>query len=153
MLCFRFIFGRVLLCINRVGNGNNLVSLCERAIFGQLLQPVATSHKIYSSPSVNRLFFSKNPVGEIVIRCSLQIRAISAGMLKVCTRSGVMADARKRPHIVHGPYYFFSGSKDLPNFVQRQHSLVDPMQMNDIGRFEFRKFSYRGSPVGNGDIE
>lgn len=53
----------------------------------------------------------------------------------------IMADAGAGPHIVHGPYYRFAGSQNLADGVERQHSLVDPVQMDDICLLKFGKRS------------
>ena len=61
-----------------------------------------------------------------------------------------MADGGTFPHVVHRPDNRFAGGDDLLNIVQRQHALIDPMQVNDICLFENRKPGDIEPRIGNG---
>ena len=61
----------------------------------------------------------------------------------------IMADAGAGPHIVHGPYYRFAGSQNLADGVERQHPLVDPVQMDDICLLKFGKRSDVRAGIGD----
>ena len=61
----------------------------------------------------------------------------------------IMADAGAGPHIVHGPYYRFAGSQNLADGVERQHPLVDPVQMDDICLLKFGKRSDVRTGIGD----
>jgi hypothetical protein len=65
----------------------------------------------------------------------------------------MMANARERPHVVHGPYNFFAGGNNFANFVEGKHALIDPVKVYDIGVAKFGQIHYRIAGVGNGDIE
>ena len=54
-------------------------------------------------------------------------------------RSGVMADSRKRPHVVHGPYHRLAGIDDAADVIQRKHPLIDPMEVDYIRLTELRQ--------------
>ena len=43
-----------------------------------------------------------------------------------------MTDGCGRPYIMHGPHHRLPAFKDSADTLQRQHTLIDPMQMDDI---------------------
>jgi len=65
----------------------------------------------------------------------------------------MVADAGKGPHVVQGPDHLFTGCNDLADFIEREHSLIDPVQVDDIGLFEFRQIGDGKSAVGDRNIE
>ena len=60
-----------------------------------------------------------------------------------------MTDGRRWPNIVHRPYHRFSALQNLADIVQRQHSLINPMQVNNVGLLEFRQFRNVSATIGN----
>ena len=64
------------------------------------------------------------------------------------TFAGMMADAGAGPHVVHGPYDGLSRSENLSEVIEREHSLIHPMQMDDIGLLEFGQGGDVRSGVG-----
>ena len=58
-------------------------------------------------------------------------------LVVVVTFTGMVADTGTWPHVVHGPYHRLAGLEYFPEVFQREHSLVDPMQVDDIRLFEF----------------
>ena len=90
---------------------------------------------------------------QIVSRCGSQIRTRAARFFVVFTRACVVANSGKRPHIVHCPHHFFAGGKDFADFIQRQHSLIYPVEVDDIGFYKFRMFGNGNAGIGNGNIE
>ena len=61
----------------------------------------------------------------------------------------MVADAGHRPHVVQRPDNRLAGIQNLLQVVQRQHPLVHPVQMDDIGLLEFRQRGDVGPRVGN----
>ena len=47
-----------------------------------------------------------------------------------------MTDSRSRPDVVHRPYHGLAALQDLEDATKRQHTLVDPMQVDDVGLAE-----------------
>ena len=41
---------------------------------------------------------------------------------------------------MHGPYHRFPRAKNLADAFQRQHPLVNPVQVNDVGFFKLTQF-------------
>ena len=48
-----------------------------------------------------------------------------------------MTDGSRRPNVMHCPYHTFAALKNFADILQRQHALVDPMQVDDVGFLEF----------------
>ena len=69
-----------------------------------------------------------------------QIHAVATLRFKVLARQGKVTNTRCRPHVMHSPHHRFATLNNLLNVAQRQHSLVDPFQMNDVS---FLKFGQR----------
>jgi len=65
----------------------------------------------------------------------------------------VVADACYGPHVVQGPYYFFARFQNGFNLRQRQHPLVNPMQVNEVGFPKFRRVCDGMAGIGDGNIE
>ena len=60
----------------------------------------------------------------------------------------MMTDTSKGPHVMHGPDYLLSGGKDPVNLFQREHPLVDPVQVDHIRLLENRVIHNGESSVG-----
>ena len=60
-----------------------------------------------------------------------------------------MADTGKGPHVVHGPYDGLTRFDDASDVGQRKHSLIDPMQMDDVCLGEFGERQDICSGIGN----
>lgn len=68
--------------------------------------------------------------------------------LKVPALQRQMTNSRCRPYVVHRPHNWFACIQNLANTLQRQHALIDPVQMNDVCLPEFRQLRNIGSAVG-----
>ena len=64
-----------------------------------------------------------------------------------------MAQRGGWPHVVHGPYYGFPAFEDLADGTQREHALINPVQMDDVGFLEFRQTCYVVARIGDVDVE
>jgi hypothetical protein len=98
-----------------------------------LFEPSAAGHETDPVEGICRPLLLINLAGKIIFRRTFQVGTISARVMKPGTGSGMVTDSGNGPHIVHRPHHFFPGSDDLPYLAGRQHRLVDPMQVNDIG--------------------
>lgn len=45
----------------------------------------------------------------------------------------MMADAGEGPHVVHGPYDPLAASQDASDLGEREHGLIGPMEMDNVG--------------------
>ena len=65
-----------------------------------------------------------------------QQRTVSASVLVAAAAMGIMADAGSRPEVVHRPHDRLSRAQDFADVLQREHALVDPGEMYDVGLLE-----------------
>ena len=64
-----------------------------------------------------------------------------------------VTDGSGRPDVVHGPYHTLAAKQYLADVLQRQHALIDPVQMDNVGFLEFRQVGDVCATVGYVDIE
>ena len=64
-----------------------------------------------------------------------------------------MTNSGSRPDVVHSPHHGFATSQDFLDTFQREHALIDPVQMNDVSLLEFPQSGDVGSRIGNVDFE
>ena len=69
------------------------------------------------------------------------------------TSQGEVADGRSRPDVVHGPDYRLAAIQDFPDTFQRQHSLIHPMQVDDICLLKLRQACNVCACIGYIDCE
>lgn len=126
--------------IDRVGDAGNRVSGEQGAFLGQSFQPVAACYEIDVPSLIQLLLLAESPVGEVFSAAvAVDERTVATLLLIAGALAGMVADAGTRPHVVHGPYHGFARCKDFLDVLQRQHSLVYPVEMNDIRLLELRK--------------
>ena len=65
----------------------------------------------------------------------------------------VMADGRRRPHIVHGPDNGFAGIKYPADALQRDIALVYPCEVYDVGLLEVPCLRYVYARIGGVYLE
>ena len=73
--------------------------------------------------------------------------------LVVVASSCIVADGGGRPHIVHRPYYRFPTEEDLPQHFQRQHTLVDPVQVYHVGLLELMHLGDVSTCIGDVNLK
>ena len=89
---------------------------------------------------------------EIARRTSVgKIGACSAGLAVVRAGQCQVTDTRDGPDVVHRPHDRFSVAEYVFQLVEGEQTLVDPMQMNDVGSAIGRCF--RHLPSGHGRIQ
>ena len=66
---------------------------------------------------------------------------------------GVVADARSRPQVVHGPHHRLAAGKNLANRTQRQQPLIDPRQMDDVGLLKLGKTRDVDADIGQVELK
>ena len=74
-------------------------------------------------------------------------------MGKFIATSGIMADGRGGPDVVHGPDDRLARVENLGDVVEREHSLVDPVQVYHVGLAELGQSGDVGACVGDVDVE
>ena len=64
-----------------------------------------------------------------------------------------MADARHGPHVMHGPHHGLTAAQNAAYVLQREHALVYPSQMDDIGLAVFGEMRNVAARIGKVDLE
>ena len=64
-----------------------------------------------------------------------------------------MTDGCSRPDVVHGPDDGFAAPQYLPDILEREHALIDPVQVDDIGFFELPETGDVCAGVGDIHLE
>ena len=64
-----------------------------------------------------------------------------------------MANAREIPLVVQGNHYWFAAGKDAFQVLEREESLIDPVQMYDISLPELVHRGDVGTSIGNIHLE
>jgi len=64
-----------------------------------------------------------------------------------------VADTCCRPDVVHSPHHRFAAAQDLVDALQREHALVDPVQMDNIGFLELLQPGDVVAGIGNVDLK
>ena len=54
---------------------------------------------------------------------------------------------------MHRPHHWLAGVENLADVAQREHALVHPVQVDDIGFLELRQTGDIGADVGNVNLE
>ena len=62
---------------------------------------------------------------------------MAASGVEMCAVERDMTDACGEPNVVHRPHNGLATAQDFANAFQREHALVNPRQMDNVGRFEF----------------
>ena len=140
--------------IDGIGNARNLLSLEQSTRLCLRLQPSATGHIIDISICEYLLLLPPDGRRQIIVSpATRQIFAISTAVDKITATECEVTDSRSRPDIVHGPHHGFPASQDLLDAVQREHALIDPMQMDDVGLLKLPQFGNVGTAIGDVNFE
>ena len=86
-------------------------------------------------------------------QCRRQIRTLLAGREVTLTVHREMADGSGGPDVVHGPHDGFAAFEYLPQHGERQHALIDPVQVDDVGLPEDRQSGDVAAGVGDVEFE
>ena len=67
-----------------------------------------------------------------------QLGAVSAGIVKTGALFVIVANARHGPEVVHRPHHAFATLENALQTLEREPTLVDPVQVNHIGSLKLR---------------
>ena len=82
-----------------------------------------------------------------------QVLTVHTTRAEVSTPQRQVAEGCGGPHVVHGPHHGLTATQYLPDDVQRQKALIDPMQVNDVGLLELRQPCDVGASIGQVYLE
>ena len=140
--------------IDGIGDGGDLLPDQECALACQSFQPPAASHENDMCPA-QHLSLPPEHLGREVVRAApvQEQGTVVAFGLVFRALPAVMADAGKRPLVVHRPHDGFAAVYDAAYVFQGKEALVDPMQVDDIGFLEFRQCGDVRTGVGQVHLE
>ena len=69
------------------------------------------------------------------------------------TAKGEMANARRWPQVMHGPYHSLAAVDDFPYVFQREKALVYPSEMNHVSLLKLRQLRDVKACVGHVKIK
>lgn len=124
--------------VDGVGDARHALSAQQGAMPGLLFQPPAARHEADVPVLVQLLFLAEGAVCEVSFASSSADEGAVAAFLSVVgALAGMVADARAWPHVVHGPHHGLARSQNLVDILQGEHTLIYPVQMDDVGLPEF----------------
>ena len=118
------------------------------ALLGHPFQPLATCYEADVASFQCLFFFPESLVRQVFLVSFVKDRAVFALAGIFLAFTCIVAYASEGPHVVHGPHNGFSGVNDEANILQREHALINPMQMDDVCLGKFGQCRYVGSCVG-----
>ena len=125
------------------------MALEQMALLCHSSQPLAAGHKTDLAAFQCLCLFLESLVGKVFLSSFVKDGAMFAMRSVFLASSGIMADSGKGPHIVHSPYNRFARIDDAADVCQREHTLVYPMQVDDICLGKFGQGSNVCTRVGN----
>lgn len=127
--------------INRVGNIGHVHTGEQRALTGLVGNPLTASHEMNATVVVKLALAVEDARGQVVrTAVAWQQPAVVAHVSIRRAVERVVTDARSRPHVVHRPYHRFATLDNAADALERQETLIDPRQVNDVGLLKLRQF-------------
>src|SRR5574344_1066469 len=148
------IYRMIQIGINRIRYVRYLLVCQQRTFPCFATQPFATSHKEYVCIIVQLLFFLKYLCRQIMGGTAVrQILAMMALRLICLTVVCVMTYTRSRPKIMHCPNHRFTTLDNIVYTPYLKKSLINPIQVYNIGFLKFTQTSYIKTGIGYIDLE
>ena len=135
--------------IDGVGNVHHALSGQQCTLARLASQPLTASHEADMLTTQHTLLGTPHAIGQSAAVVGGQQRTGPALVVELFAATGVMTDGRGRPQVVHRPYYRLARQQDAPYVLQRQHALVHPVQMDDVGFLKFGQTRDVGAAVGD----
>ena len=116
----------------RVGNNRDGLVAQQGTLLHLLAEPLADRYHVEWRVAEDALLLPEYAGGQVVAARQAQKRAVMTLRLVAAALVGMMTDGCTLPHVVKGPYHRLAGLHDAVYFTQREHALVNPVQMNDV---------------------
>jgi hypothetical protein len=109
------------------------------------VDPVTVQHLFLALPY---------PGGKVSLPSSIrQILAMLASLREIRTPEREVTDGCGRPDIMHRPDNRLPAIQYLPDILQRKHSLIDPMQMDDVCFLKLTQGGNVRTGIGNVNLK
>ena len=136
--------------VYRVWHTRHLLTIQQGTLLRLRLQPMAASHKVDALVFDHTTLLLPYRGGEIVARTtSRQEPTMVALTGEVTTAQRDMTDGRGWPDIVHRPHHRLAATQYLTDATQGEHTLIDPVEVDDVGLLEFTQAGDVGTRIGN----
>lgn len=136
--------------VDRVWNTRYFLSIEQLTAFGLRLQPLAASHVVDILAIDHGLLTRPDLCGKVVIGTLARQKTTIATMGgKIATTQSKMTNSRGRPDIVHRPHHRLAATQYLTDATQGEHTLIDPVEVDDVGLLEFTQAGDVGTRIGN----
>ena len=112
------------------------LALQEGRLLGEVGEPTAAAHHVEAALCVDLALAGEGDGREVVVGGSLEHGAASAACEPACACFALVADACEGPHVVHGPHHALAAVHDAAQVGEREHGLVGPVQVYDVGLAE-----------------
>lgn len=120
--------------VDGVGYAGDAVAVEQGRLSGEVGEPLATAHEVDGHEAVGRRveggFAGVGGGGEAGREGT---RAAGGAVVPCGTLVGVVAHGGEGPHVVHRPHHGFARAAYGGNVVEGEHSLVYPVEMDDVG--------------------
>ena len=123
--------------VNGIGDAHHLMPLRQTSHLRLFAQPTTAGYKCDVPLSVNLCFALPHLVRQIVVRRLRKQRTVPTLIVKAHTILGIVTNARHWPQIVHRPHHALSALENVLQSLEGEPTLINPMQMNHIGRLKF----------------
>ena len=131
---FRTIAGSEHGGVDGIGDVDHGFPVSERRTARLAGKPSAACHESHGGCGIDRLFLRPYAVRQVVGRTAVrEVGTLSTFLAVAGARQGQMTNAGDGPDVVHRPNHGFPVAKYALQLVEREESLVDPMQMDHVG--------------------
>ena len=126
--------------IDGVGDVHHGMSAEQFAFPRQAFEPTAARHERDMPALIELLLLEEDAVRKVPLSTpSVEERTVMALLLVTGTLTRMMANAGAGPHIVHGPHDGFARCQDFLDIFQGEHTLVYPVEVDDVGLLKLRQ--------------
>ena len=139
--------------VDGVGNADHLLALKQGCSAGKSGNPLATAHKGDIGIGIHTTFAVENLPRDVFLYSSTNEWAIAALVAIVEAVATIVADTREVPLVVHGHHNLLTRTKNLVDIVEREETLVHPMQMDHVGLLELWHSGDVGACIGDINLE
>ena len=140
--------------VDRVGDAGDLLSLEQGTGLCLTFEPTAASDIIDAFAIEHTFLLTPDAGREIIAGTSAREQTtVVTGCGKMATTQSDMTERRSRPDVVHRPDHRFTRAQYLPDSTKREHTLIDPMEVDHVGLTELRQTGDIGASIGDVDLE
>ena len=140
--------------VDSVRNARHALPLKQSAKLRLIAKPLTARNETDVIVAQYGFFLSPNLCREVVVAAPIgQQPAVSTTAMELMTATGIVANGRSWPQVVHRPHHGLTAIQYFFDVGKAQHSLIYPMKMNHVGLLELRQRRNVVARIGYVDIE